>query len=529
MAEPTETDVSLLAAVARDADRDAYKRLFDKHARSAVSLARRITGELETAEDAVQEAMLRVWRHASSFSTETEGNVRAWILRIVARESARLMRKRSGRRAMEQPGANVTSPATAVSPSEQAAGREERETVRRCVDALPPEARQAVALHFGAGLTHGEIGELLSLSRSSVSYKIREALRTLKGDLARAGVMSVAPLLAEEAMRDALCSEHSVSAELFDRVCSRLGESASAAIETADRSARMLARSPSRLYLAIGAIALVAAGVTGVLFWARQAKRPVPSVGPVTKTGPGLPIQWTFENGPPESFEHHAGDWKEWRPAKDGRRACLIAKHGVKLNVQRILPATVPSRPFVVTATAFRPKYHMASSENLLGLGIFWERQPDTLPTYSRWACMLHEEYKNKEDLALESPYEIKFYFIDEYVYEFHENVGNRRFTPAKEHLIIQPGNFIMAEVLTYPKPYPSKRLAMVAHSIGLEEVSIRELKDSEIPYVLRDPPALFKQMEARPHFWTKRLPPGRGPGGRSVNRKRSSPAMPGE
>jgi RNA polymerase sigma-70 factor (ECF subfamily) len=68
---------------------DFFSSLYERFGDDAYGLALRLTGNRALADDAFQEAMLRVWRAAPSYRP---GNARAWIFRIVARESLRARR-----------------------------------------------------------------------------------------------------------------------------------------------------------------------------------------------------------------------------------------------------------------------------------------------------------------------------------------------------------------------------------------------------------------------------------------------------
>ena len=54
-------------------DAGAFAVLYDRHSRAAYSLAYRMTGERQAAEDLVQEAFLQVWRAAGSYRAERGG------------------------------------------------------------------------------------------------------------------------------------------------------------------------------------------------------------------------------------------------------------------------------------------------------------------------------------------------------------------------------------------------------------------------------------------------------------------------
>ena len=70
MADPADND--LIAAVARG-DQPALLVLYDRHGRIAYGLAYRILGDAGAAEEAVQDAYLRIWRRAATFDAQRGG------------------------------------------------------------------------------------------------------------------------------------------------------------------------------------------------------------------------------------------------------------------------------------------------------------------------------------------------------------------------------------------------------------------------------------------------------------------------
>jgi RNA polymerase sigma-70 factor (ECF subfamily) len=58
----------------------------------------RLLGSLSEAEDAVQETMLRAWRHLDTFKEQGPGSLRAWLYKIATNSSLDLLKKHSERR-----------------------------------------------------------------------------------------------------------------------------------------------------------------------------------------------------------------------------------------------------------------------------------------------------------------------------------------------------------------------------------------------------------------------------------------------
>ena len=94
-------DEDLISLVEANDDPAAFAALYDRHSRAAYSLAYRMMGERQTAEDLVQEVFLKVWRGAGSYRAE-RGSVRTWILSIVHNRGIDQLRSTASRRRMQE-------------------------------------------------------------------------------------------------------------------------------------------------------------------------------------------------------------------------------------------------------------------------------------------------------------------------------------------------------------------------------------------------------------------------------------------
>jgi RNA polymerase sigma-70 factor (ECF subfamily) len=66
---PLLADEDLISLV-EEGDAQAFAVLYDRHGRAAYSLAYRMMGERQAAEDLTQEAFLKAWRSAASYRAE---------------------------------------------------------------------------------------------------------------------------------------------------------------------------------------------------------------------------------------------------------------------------------------------------------------------------------------------------------------------------------------------------------------------------------------------------------------------------
>ncbi|MDB6147966.1 MAG: polymerase subunit sigma, partial [Spartobacteria bacterium] len=124
--------------------RTEFERRIMVHLDAAYSLARFLMRNDQDAEDVTQEACLRAFRFFESFRG---GNSRAWFLAIV-RNTAFTAMKRS--RAHEtdvvfDEELHATDEA-APAVGEQLDRRLDQQTVRKAIEALPPEFRESITL-----------------------------------------------------------------------------------------------------------------------------------------------------------------------------------------------------------------------------------------------------------------------------------------------------------------------------------------------------------------------------------------------
>src|SRR5215203_1805319 len=92
-----DTDLSDVAR-ALSGDREAFRTLVERHSRYVFSVAQRMTGNAEDAEDVVQETWIKAHKQLSRF--EARADFRTWLHRICVNCSIDLIR---GRRHREDP------------------------------------------------------------------------------------------------------------------------------------------------------------------------------------------------------------------------------------------------------------------------------------------------------------------------------------------------------------------------------------------------------------------------------------------
>jgi RNA polymerase sigma-70 factor, ECF subfamily len=176
-----------LISLAATSDAGAFAALYDRHARAAYSLAYRMMGEKQAAEDIAQEAFIKVWHSAESYRAE-RGSVRTWILSIVHNRGIDQLRSMASRRRM-QDKVEVSAPRSQPSEAFSETWRNsQREQVREALGALPQEQLKILELAYYSGYTHVEIAELLGLPLGTVKGRMRLGLKKMKEHFDSEGV-----------------------------------------------------------------------------------------------------------------------------------------------------------------------------------------------------------------------------------------------------------------------------------------------------------------------------------------------------
>lgn len=168
-----------LISLVEAGDSEAFAVLYDRHGRPSYSLAYRMMGERQAAQDLVQDAFLRVWRSAAGYRHE-RGSVRTWILSIVHHRGVDQLRSGARRRRTQervQASEEISQPGEALAEVEL---RSRQQHVRAALDTLPPEQLKVLQLAYFSGYTQTEIAELLDLPLGTVKGRMRLALSKLK-------------------------------------------------------------------------------------------------------------------------------------------------------------------------------------------------------------------------------------------------------------------------------------------------------------------------------------------------------------
>ena len=163
------------------AEEAALAALVDQYASTLYRVAFSVLRNQQDAEDAVQEAFLRVLRHRDTLGEIRDHRV--WLVRIVW--NIVLDRKR---RAKTRPETDDIAdlarvlPATGLSAEQRAAALQHHARVLTCMEQLPAREREVMLLSAFEELSSVEIASVLGVTESSVRSRLFRA-RNLMAEL----------------------------------------------------------------------------------------------------------------------------------------------------------------------------------------------------------------------------------------------------------------------------------------------------------------------------------------------------------
>lgn len=170
-----EVDDTELVERVRRGDVAAYDLLVTRHMKRAYSVAYRLLGQREDAEDLVQDAFLAALEKIDTF--QAGRSFAPWFYRILVNRGLNSRKSRSLRR-MEALPAEISD--ARRSPLRDAEQAELREQLKAVLALLPPRQKTVVELFELEGFSSLEIAEVLGLSDGTVRWHLHQARAKLR-------------------------------------------------------------------------------------------------------------------------------------------------------------------------------------------------------------------------------------------------------------------------------------------------------------------------------------------------------------
>lgn len=163
----------------RTNEQNGWKQWIEAHGLKLLLCARQWTRSLADAEDVVQEAFVRYWRH----QRHLPGNPRALLVTSIRRAALDLARREDRRTAREEKAGEGIEERHAIFEMLPGEGDERRIELELAMQRLPAEQREVLVLKIWQEFTFDQIAEALDIPPNTAASRYRYALNALRKQL----------------------------------------------------------------------------------------------------------------------------------------------------------------------------------------------------------------------------------------------------------------------------------------------------------------------------------------------------------
>ena len=182
-----EDDLALIKLVLAG-DRRAFETLVRKHERRVFRVALAVLGNVEDAEDAMQDAFIKLYRHLDRFRGESKFTT--WLTSIVVNESLQKRQSRKSSVSLDESRELDSKPLPGrfepwTSNPEKLYGKQEiRRLVEEAINALPPIYRETLVLKDIEEMSAEEAAGVLEITVPALKSRLLRARLMLRESLA---------------------------------------------------------------------------------------------------------------------------------------------------------------------------------------------------------------------------------------------------------------------------------------------------------------------------------------------------------
>lgn len=171
-----ETDNELFARIQNEDDAQAFRILYGRYKRRIFAYCLQIVKDEESAKDAFQTTFAAVYEQRKSY---TPGTFSAWLFTIAKRTAMRVW---SERRVSNVPAGVEPFDAEELIDEHDATEVDVflHEALRKAINSLGPDYKEAVELRYFQGLAFEEIAQTLGISLSLAKVRVTRAKQMLQ-------------------------------------------------------------------------------------------------------------------------------------------------------------------------------------------------------------------------------------------------------------------------------------------------------------------------------------------------------------
>ncbi|WP_026308931.1 RNA polymerase sigma factor [Spirosoma spitsbergense] len=149
----------------RRQDRVVQRLLYERYAGKLFVVCKRYVKDADEAEDALQDAFIKIFRHIDTFRFECP--LEAWLKRIVINTALKFLRKQKPWETMSNDSMDVQEIASVLPQADESLPALNYQYLLKLVQELPPGCRMVFNLYAIEGYNHPEIAKMLDIAEGT--------------------------------------------------------------------------------------------------------------------------------------------------------------------------------------------------------------------------------------------------------------------------------------------------------------------------------------------------------------------------
>lgn len=158
-------------------DKVAAEALYDMYSASLFGVILRIVNDTPTAEDVLQEAFVKIWHSATSYSAE-KGRLFTWMVNIARNLAIDKIRSKDFKNQFKNQ--ELENNVGYIEKHNSTEYKPELLGVKELVDKLRPEQKSILDLIYFKGYTHTEAADELGMPLGTIKTRLRMAIQQLR-------------------------------------------------------------------------------------------------------------------------------------------------------------------------------------------------------------------------------------------------------------------------------------------------------------------------------------------------------------
>ena len=176
--------------MAKQMELEEFEAFFHCYKNMVFKLAYLTLGNVQEAEDVMQEVFINVYRAQNSFNPE-KGNFNSWLRRITINQIISRRRRKSlpslSIEVLEEEGTELPQDSPLL-PEELVIKQEESRRIQKAMSFLDRKYTVILAMRYYDNLSYSEIAQVLEIPLGTVKSRINTAIKALRKELAESEV-----------------------------------------------------------------------------------------------------------------------------------------------------------------------------------------------------------------------------------------------------------------------------------------------------------------------------------------------------